>query len=271
MISLNDLLHLEDIDPASVKLARHQDRRIKAASLYTVWRSDQPRFEAYQKIQHRPVFDDAKWIASFVVTPADETLFVGLFAVGAKGIVPQGTKDPVGGHDVSGLNLYDLAAAKPLSAYIGKLVIDWGLGYRSWVQWAAKQNKVVIELRKQRQEPPFPGLLDFRENLSALPKLPQSWRSVLASVSGVYLLVHPTSGKQYVGSAHGGEGFWGRWMDYVASGHGGNKRMADIPAADYQVSILEITSPLAGTEELFRLENRWKEKLRTREFGLTGN
>jgi hypothetical protein len=59
-------------------------------------------------------------------------------------------------------------------------------------------------------------------------------------------------------------------MDY-ASNRGGNKRMDGIPAADYQVAILEIVSPLAGEDEVFRLENRWKEKLRTRKFGLNAN
>ena len=129
----------------------------------------------------------------------------------------------------------------------------------------------VIEIRRIAAEPPFPGFLNFRERLSMLASVPQAWRQALAAVSGVYLLTCPQTGKQYVGSAGSESGFWGRWEDYAASGHGGNKRMLDIPAADYQVSILEVASSTASHTELIAIENRWKEKLRTRQFGLNAN
>jgi len=42
--------------------------------------------------------------------------------------------------------------------------------------------------------------------------------------------------------------------------------------ADYQVAVLEVASPLAGTDGLFRMESRWKEKLLTRgDSGLNAN
>ncbi len=88
---------------------------------------------------------------------------------------------------------------------------------------------------------------------------------------GVYLLSCPTTGMNYVGSAGGENGFWGRWEQYVASGHGGNKRMMEVPASDYQVSILEIVSSAATLEELIRMENRWKQKYLTRTHGLNAN
>jgi hypothetical protein len=93
----------------------------------------------------------------------------------------------------------------------------------------------------------------------------------LSAVTGVYLFTHPDTGKQYVGSAQGVGGFWGRWEHYVVSGHGGNRRMQDIPAADYQVSVLEVASSSAGADVLAKMEERWKQKLLSRRFGLNAN
>jgi hypothetical protein len=87
----------------------------------------------------------------------------------------------------------------------------------------------------------------------------------------VYLLTNPETGKQYVGSARGADGFWGRWEAYVASGHGGNRRMQEVPAADYQVTILEVAASSAGPESLDEMETRWKLKLLSRKFGLNAN
>jgi hypothetical protein len=107
--------------------------------------------------------------------------------------------------------------------------------------------------------------------LSELAEVPSSWRVTLSAVAGVYLLSNPETGKQYVGSAQGAIGFWGRWEQYVASGYGGNQRMQDIPAADYQVSVLEVASSTADADVLAKMEARWKLKLLSRQFGLNAN
>jgi len=225
----------------------------------------------FQRIQRRPVFDRARILGSFIVTPLAETLFIGLFTVEGVGKVKRGLIDPLSGKDVGGLIFYDLRPTHPLSDLRGRLVIDWGPGFRSWVQRAQRKNKVVLELRRNATEPPFPGFVGFRKKLSELASVPVSWRTALSSVSGVYLLVCPESGKQYVGSAYGMGGFWGRWEKYVASGHGGNRRMRDIPPADYQVTILEVASSSADANAIIELEGRWKRKLMSREFGLNAN
>ena len=93
----------------------------------------------------------------------------------------------------------------------------------------------------------------------------------MASVHGVYLLTCPKTGKQYVGLAHGPGGFWAGWEQYAASGHGGNKRMLDVPSSDYQVSVMEVANSSASIDALAKMESRWKEKLLSRKFGLNGN
>ena len=187
------------------------------------------------------------------------------------GKVKPGVIDPISNKDVGGLNFYDLVSSPKLDEYRNRLVIEWGPGYRSWVQLARKKEKTIIEIHRSASEPQFPGFLDFRERLNTLASTPESWRAALSAVSGVYLFTHPDTGKQYVGSAQGAGGFWGRWEQYVASGHGGNKRMQGIPAADYQISVLEVASSSAGADVLAEMEERWKKKLLTRKFGLNAN
>ena len=79
------------------------------------------------------------------------------------------------------------------------------------------------------------------------------------------------TGKLYVGAAYGEGGFWRRWEDYVATGHGGNVLMKELVHAEYQVSILEVASSSASPADVIAMESRWKAKLLTKEFGLNKN
>jgi len=58
MIGFNALLRDEGIDPADVKLVRHQDWR-HAETPYQLWWRAVGRFELYQQIQRRSVFKGA--------------------------------------------------------------------------------------------------------------------------------------------------------------------------------------------------------------------
>lgn len=272
MLGFNTMLRGEGIDPAEVKLARHQSSAGKGGPTpFELWLAGDGRLELYQRIQRKDRFAGADFVASFVATPLDETLFVGLFRNRGVGTAKAGLRDPRSGRGVRGLFLYDLKEIDRLAEYRGRLVVDWGSGYRSWVQRAGKQDKPILEIRRFVGEPKFPGFLEFRARLSALAGVPTSWRITLQSVGGVYLLVCPETGKQYVGAAYGEEGFWGRWMIYVSSGHGGNKGMKDLPPCDYQVCVLEVASSSAGVEQIVGMESRWKETLLSREFGLNRN
>ena len=272
MIRFNALLRDEGIAPADVKLVRHRDtRRPERLTPYQLWQAADGRFDLYQQLQQRPVFKGARFVASFVATPLNETLFVGMYENKGIGRAKPGLLDPISGKDAGGLNFYDLVLSPKLADYRGRLIVEWGPGYRSWVQLARRKEKPVVEIHRSASEPPFPGFLDFCGRLSSLAAVPVSWRAALSAVSGIYLFTHPDTGKQYVGSAQGVGGFWGRWEQYAASGHGGNKRMQDIPAADYQMSVLEVASSSASPDVLAKMEGRWKQKLLTRKFGLNAN
>lgn len=269
MLSFGTLLREANIDPADVRLVRHGDGRHDLTP-YHLWRANRGGFELYQRIQRRQRFSGAGKIASFVVTPLGETLFVGLYAVDGVATVPDGTIDPISGQNAGGKNLYTLNAIDVLSDAEGRVVIEWGEGYRAWVQLGTNE-KPVVEIRRNITDPPFPGFLIFRSRLSALRKVPESWRQALAAVSGVYVLTRCTDGKHYVGCASGAGGFWARWEQYLDTGHGGNVRMREFADADYQVAILEVASSSADLPAIVELEGLWKEKLMSRSFGLNAN
>jgi hypothetical protein len=173
MIGFNTFLESEGIDPTEVKLVRHQDTRIPGSlTPYQLWRAADGRLDLYQRIQRRPVFRNARLLASFVATPLNETLFVSTYEVRGIGTAAPGLIDPITGQDVGGLHLYDLAISPKLEDYRGRFIIDWGPGYRSWIQLAHRNEKAVVELRRAVDEPPFPGFLEFQARLTDLAAVP---------------------------------------------------------------------------------------------------
>jgi hypothetical protein len=276
MLTLATLLNAANISPVDVRLLRHQDTRYPGLPTpYVMWRDDKARFEAYQKTQsfaNSAALGNAYW-ASFVGLPGKETLFVGLYRILNVAPLPANRVHPVDGSiEIAGsCNLYELEKQRELAAYEGRLLIEWGTGYRSWIQRADKQPKPIVELRREFKEPDFPGYSGFIRNLSDIGSLPQGWISALSSARGVYLLTCPKTKEQYVGSASGNSGFFGRWHEYVASGHGGNIGLKSREPSNYQLSILETVGSAATERDILELEALWKAKLQSREMGLNKN
>ena len=54
-----------------------------------------------------------------------------------------------------------------LADYAGRLTIEWGAGFRSWMQRARQKDKLVAEIRDEI-EPPFPGFTKFHWNVDEL-------------------------------------------------------------------------------------------------------
>lgn len=93
MLTFNDLLALEHVDVARVRLVRHEDRRLAAGRLYEAWRNDRASFESYQAVQARAVFGAGDLLASFIVTDAGKTVFVRMSSVDGVGTCPERAVD----------------------------------------------------------------------------------------------------------------------------------------------------------------------------------
>ncbi|WP_210386394.1 GIY-YIG nuclease family protein [Methylobacterium soli] len=249
----NSLLHQAEIAPEDVRLLRHQDNRAtKGRTPYALWRNDRSAFDLYQSIHspgNRQVLSSRPLWASFVGTPARETLFVGLYQIRSVGPMQVDTPEPINDRILKAEehDLYELEPDERLSDLVGKVVIEWGRGARSWAQRADRQNKDVLEVRTDFKEPAFPGHLAFVKQLSEIDVLPESWKVALGAAKGVYLLTCPKTHEVYVGSATGAGGFLNRWQEYARTGHGGNVRPKARDPADYQVCILQVAAPMQAT------------------------
>lgn len=267
-IYFNTVLKQADIPIDQTRLLRHRDTRADVAKTpYELWRDDRPAFELYQSLQK---FDDrtklgAKYWASFVGDPNGQTIFVGIYQVKSRGVLEQDIIMPhnnkiakAGDRDV-----YELAIDERLMDLDGLMLIEWGVGARAWIQRADSKDKPVVELRKSLVEPPFPGFTSFVETLSRIERLPRGWQEALRATRGTK--------EQYVGSASGGDGFFGRWLQYVRTDHGGNVGLKSREPSDYQVSILEVVGSTLSDAEILDLESLWKKKLQSLEMGLNRN
>lgn len=164
------------------------------------------------------------------------------------------------------------------------MVIDWGNATRSWYQWLSISNsKQVIEILPSGYVKEFPGfddlILTFDE-LHTIVNSPDSnriWHTMLSSVAGVYLITDMTNGSQYVGSASGEQGIMGRWRGYADSPHGGNIKLMSLLQVDpnryknFQYSILRTLPKSLTRTEVIGFEQKYKQKLGSRAFGLNGN
>jgi hypothetical protein len=281
-LTFNMLLHSEGIDPAEVRLLRHQTGKVRGRTPYSLWCDDVPAFERYQSVQdtrQRSHFRGRYW-ASFVAPPDGSTLFVGLYAVELVGTVPVGAIDPFTGRGIgeakgwAEYDEYSFTLSLALSDYIGRLTIHWGdsaSSRRAWKQRADLQDKAIIELLRAFREEPFPGFTSLIRPLSEIETMPSGWKEVLAASRGVYLLACPRTREHYVGSAHSVGGFLARWRDYVASGHGGNVGLRVRDPSDFVVSILEVAGSAASESDILTMEAQWKAKLLSRTIGLNRN
>jgi hypothetical protein len=200
-------------------------------------------------------------------------MLAGVYSAKCAGVLAEDTPWPhADGIDLAGsCDLYELQRYDNFADLEGKLFIAWGDGLRSWLQRADRQNKVIIELRREFKEPDFPGFLNLMEPLSKVAAFPSGWIEALKHARGVYLLTCPKTREQYVGSAYGAEGFWHRWMVYATTGHGDNVALKSREPSDYQVSILEVAGSSTQIEDVLKMEKRWKDKMKSREMGLNRN
>jgi hypothetical protein len=164
-----------------------------------------------------------------------------------------------------------------------RLVIDWGIGTRSWVQNFKPTKKAVVEVLPAGYVKRFPGFLDFvlrYDELRAIvanPVANREWHRMLGSVAGVYLVLDTLTGRQYVGSAYGGGGIMRRWSQYARTGHGGNEQLrallSERPNAkhDLRFSVLQTLSSSLTSAEVIAYEGLHKLKLGTRAHGLNSN
>jgi hypothetical protein len=235
--------------------------------LYQVWKSTPKDFEAYQSVQSwKNRFTEGSSLAAFVVGAEGETLFVGLYDVLKCSPFEGEIDDPLLGRLPSEKrSTHETKHSDRMRDYEEKIVIEWGAGKLAWRQKAREHNKTILEIRPKAKEEPFPLYVNFLRRLDDLRNIYPSWPARLKERKGVYLLTFD-DGMQYVGSATGEGGFWQRWQDYIATGHGGNRILIrdQRDARNAMVSILEVSGSAQTERDIINQEMLWQRKLGTR-------
>lgn len=180
---------------------------------------------------------------------------------------------------------YQLKKRIKLGELEGRLVIDYTREGRQSYRNAETCYKSlsVLEIRSEKMRiADFPGyhrvLLTKKQLDIVIQEDNEAWKAALSGVAGVYVIVDRETGKLYIGSASSEMGIWGRWCEYAATGHGGNRELRKLLKAkgndyaeNFQYGILEIADTHATTEYIFQRESRWKTLLMTRTHGYNAN
>jgi hypothetical protein len=170
-----------------------------------------------------------------------------------------------------GRSIFDLQPLDTLSDLRGRLIVRRTPG-RAYMRLAENNKLDVIKIsRKAAFVPPAPDWHGFILTAPELRVLPHSWAARLREWRGVYLIVDSVDGARYVGSAYNETNLLGRWMAHVAGDTGVTAELAHRDPTNFRFSILELLAPSADKELVIALENRWKQTIGTRQWGLNRN
>ena len=219
-------------------------------------------FEKYQNEQGKDVFKDVDYIISFIAERHKFARYVGVWKVLSKKKLQNGRYR----YRTEGLSNDD--------DLLERLIVEWGDGNRAWAQWLhPKGNKKVYEILPPNYVKEFPGFYDFILTYRELKELIQNpvpnreWQRMLSAISGVYVILDTKSGDQYVGSACGENGLWGRWKQYSNDPSGGNKLLKELlrkyprRSDEFQFSVLRVLEPHSTQDTVIEQETLLKEKL----------
>jgi len=278
-ISIHKIFEIYGLDPTKVRLVRHSNKEIP---VHKTFRENLPKLEVYQSFQLPRKFGKANSIAVFAPYYKTTALFLSIWDILGCEKSSNFTKETyseIQKHDLPESWFidhvrYDLRINNILDELSERLVIEWGGATVSWVQL---KDKEIVELKGKKSIGDFQSFSQINMDFHDLKMITQSpdtnltWVKSLSSVNGVYLIKDRESGMLYVGSAYGKEGIYGRWSAYAQSGHGGNLELQGLDQNNFQFSILEIVPATTTVDDVIDCENRWKEKLGTRQFGLNRN
>jgi hypothetical protein len=284
-MDLNYLLSTRGIDAkkSHVLVMRHTPTEPELRKVFPWLAAEKPAlFNAYQQLQGPDVerkLKQANYLASFTVHGC-RTVFVGLYEVsgyqpisyGKFWSIPEnrqlqklGMIGWAGNRRQGSRAWFKLKLTDVLADWKGKLIIHWPPPLISWTRWAHDNRfGITAVLEESVLDKGLPRWDELRFTWEQLRHLPKSWTDILSQWRVIYYIFDTGACKGYVGAAYGNKNLFGRWLNYRASGHGGNKLLRKCDPKNLQFTILERVSPDMDAHEVIRIEGTWKDRLHSR-------
>lgn len=285
-MDLNALLKSKDIDPQKVLVFRHRPTEPELNRILPWLAAERPDlFNAYQQTQGKKLEKvmssmlGTGYVASFIGHEAGKAIFVGLYSIGTATpltyaeywqrsqfieLKERGMQGFSEDGPRSSLLWFDLAETDFYNSWKGKLIVNWPPPERSW--WRRAHRNIIpvhAVLEESALVPAMPMWDKMVISWNQLADLPGQWKNKLAEWRGIYYIFDKSVKKGYVGSAYGKDNLLGRWQNYAACGHGGNRLLRQLDPHNFQFSILQRVSPDTESEEIIKLESTWKDRLHT--------
>lgn len=278
-MNLNDMLAGKGIDPAKVLVLRHCPFEPQLRKVLPWLASEKPDvFNAYQQTQGARLeavmqsLENVGHVASFIGVEPGKAHFAGLYRIGSSRAMTMtrywkvpaylemkafGMRGFTG--DRPAVRWFDLQITKFYSTWHGKLVVGWPKPEISWWRRAHRNEFPVVAVLEENsfhEEMPEWSAIDL--TWKELAVIPQRWQAALAEWRGVYYIFDTEARLGYVGSAYGKENIFGRWKNYAASGHGGNKLLRKLDPLNLRFTILQRVSPDMDAKDIIVIEQSWK-------------
>ena len=281
ILYFSDILKKVGINPKEVNLIRHaySDKGFKICA-------DAGKIYEYTCHQRKDFNKGYKYWAVFISGKGTLAKLYALYEVGAchadtPDMMPDGLPEAEAKHYTGNGSIYELKRSELIKEYEGKLTIDWGTSARMWHQKGTTEKAIVSIMPDEKKV--FMGyesvLLSYDQLKEIIDnqEVYEAWHTALRSVNAIYLIVDTETGKQYVGSAYGTDGLFGRWNCYVNTYHGNNKEMKKVICAyperyhAFQFSILQILPKTLVPDDVIAIESQWKKKLLSIDYGMNDN
>jgi hypothetical protein len=272
MIKIKELIEVEDIiEELKIHLA------IGGGDDYyePLKKFENDEFEEWQSWQTKKNFTK-KYLASFITYDINLWMFAGVYEI---------NDEPVYDENLNAYYYPNIKKTNRGEELIGRLIVQYEKNARQTYRHAEGVIE-IMSLHSIAEEKvvsyDFPGYkntsLKFNELRGYIDRQEKTWKTALSITKAIYAIVDSTDGKLYVGSAIGQNCLWGRWSEYIQTGHGGNKKLKALlkinganHVENFIFTIIENFDSETPDNYVIERESYWKNAFLTRKFGNNEN
>lgn len=272
VIKLNDILKIEDLSDVKIRL-NLSNNRWNALSLY----HEDPERLLIGHFHNSPKkrwFKERDIVIGLAQIKNDEWLLIDISRItkSYNNFWDEKTESTVN-------TFYEHEKLVEYEKYFGRLIVQFHKNNAFVTLSGGRIDDFLIKelLPNNLDNDIFPGYDKVNISWRELRRVVQRdvWKTVLQNQKGVYLITDISTGKNYVGSAYGDNMILGRWLAYVATGHGGNVELKKLSfeyiQENFRYSILDIYKSTTDDKVIIERESWWKDVLQSRKFGYNAN